>query len=102
MDKSGVQLNNVATALVVTKGLKVANQITSGEKGETGVRKVQEFEMDFPPGSKVVMNKRTGYSNSEVFKDWLKTHFIPRNTHGKILLILDGHGSHCADVSVLE
>ncbi|KAK9721772.1 DDE superfamily endonuclease [Popillia japonica] len=30
------------------------------------------------------------------------THFLPRKENGKVLLILDGHSSHCSDSNVLD
>jgi hypothetical protein len=33
---------------------------------------------------------------------WLKEHFISRKQTGKVVLLLDGHASHCTDPDILE
>lgn len=54
-----------------------------------------------PPGTVIYMSQKSAYINSEIFFTWLKDHFIPRKLNGKVLLILDGHTSHC-NISTLE
>ena len=53
------------------------------------------------PGSFVEMNESSAYVNTD-FKNWLENHFVLRKDPGKVLLILDGHSSHCLDVTVLD
>lgn len=123
MDESGLQLNNKPGQVIALKGSKCVSTITSGEKGETisivccfngegnyippyciikGKNKKKEFSDGMPPGSTVMMNQKSAYMNSELFYDWLKTQFLPRKPPGKVILILDGHSSHCGNVEMLE
>lgn len=123
MDETGLQLNNRPGEVIAEKGSKSVNTITSGEKGETvtvvscfsgegsylppycifkGKNKKAEYGDGLPPGSAIVMNEKSAYINSDLFLDWLKTHFVPRKPPGKVLLILDGHSSHCNSVDMLE
>lgn len=55
-----------------------------------------------PPGSYVYMGEKSAYVTSEIFFSWLKNHFTPRKPEGKVLLILDGHSSHCSNAEMLE
>lgn len=55
-----------------------------------------------PPSSKIVMGETSAYVNTQLFLRWLKNHFVPRKESGPVVLILDGHSSHCSDVSVLD
>lgn len=123
MDESGLQLNNKPGEVIALKGSKCVSTITTGEKGDTisvvccfngegnyippycmfkGKNKKVEFSDGMPPGSAVVMNQKSAYMNSELFYDWLKTQFLPRKPPGKVILILDGHASHCGNVEMLE
>jgi hypothetical protein len=40
--------------------------------------------------------------NQNIFMTWLKEHFLPRKPSGKVLLILDGHASHCNRFEMLD
>lgn len=123
MDETGLQLNNRPGQVLAEKGSKVVHTITSGEKGETitviaccnaegmflppvsimkGKNKKQEWEDNMPPGSVVMMSEKSAYVNTAIFLNWLKNHFFPRKPAGKVLLIMDGHASHCNSVEVLE
>lgn len=55
-----------------------------------------------PPGSRVFMSEKSAYITSAIFLEWLKTHFMPRKPQGKVLLLLDGHTTHCNSVEMLE
>lgn len=122
MDETGLQLNNRPGEVIAKKGSKVVSTLTAAERGETitvisccnsegtflppacilkGKNKKPEFEDGMPPGSIVYMNQKSAYINTEIFLEWLKFHFVPRKTAGKVLLILDGHGSHCSSVEAL-
>lgn len=122
MDESGLQLNSRPGAVVAEKGSKTVPVITSSEKGETitvlaccnaegmflppyvvmkGVNKKKEWEDNMPPGSKVVMSKKSAYVNAEIFFEWLRDHFLPRKPLGTVMLILDGHTSHSSSVQML-
>ena len=116
MDETGLQLNNVPGKVIARKGSKNVTAITSGEKGETitvvaccnaegtfippisifkGKNVKAEYEDGMPPGSKIYMNEKSAYINSDLFLRWIKTHFTPRKPEGIVLLLVDGHTSHC-------
>ena len=123
MDETGIQLNNKACNVIAEKGSKSVSSITSSEKGETvsllaccnaegvflppvaimkGKNKKQEYEDGMPPGSTVYMSQKSAYVNSSLFQEWLSEHFVPRKPPGDVILILDGHSSHCNSVEMLE
>lgn len=123
MDESGLQLKNKPTQVLAQKGSKNVSSLTSGEKGETisviaycnaegmflppysifkGKNRKEEFLDGLPPGSQIAMSEKSAYVNATIFKDWLKSHFLPRKPAGKVLLIVDGHTSHTNLVEVLE
>ncbi|KAJ8939879.1 hypothetical protein NQ318_023219 [Aromia moschata] len=123
MDETGLQLNNKPGHVIAKKGSKNIAGISSGEKGETitvisccnaegvfipptcvmkGKIKKPEFEDGMPPGSLVYMSQKSAYVNSEIFFQWLRDQFVPRKPIGVVLLLLDGHASHCSNVEMLE
>lgn len=123
MDESGLQLNNRPGHVLAEKGTKAVSTITSTEKGETitiiaccnaegmflppacimkGKNKKSEFEDGMPPGSRIFMSEKSAYITSAIFLEWLKIHFMPRKPQGKVLLLLDGHSTHCNSVEMLE
>lgn len=123
MDESGLQLNNRPGHVLAAKGSKAVSTVTSSERGETitvvgccnaegtilppacimkGKNKKPEFSDHMPPGSVLYMSQKSAYINSTIFLEWLRDHFLPRKPAGKVLLILDGHGSHCTSVEMLE
>lgn len=123
MDETGLSLNNKPGKVVAAKGSKNVPSLTSGERGETitvvtscnaegtflppycifkGKNRKEEWLDGMPPGSDYAMSAKSAYVNSEIFKEWLTSHFIPRKPVGKVLLILDGHKSHTNDVLMLE
>jgi hypothetical protein len=123
MDETGLQLNNKPGFVIARKGSKNVAAVTSAEKGETitvitccnaegyflppacifkGKNKKSEFEDGMPPGSVVYMNQKSAYISTSLFLTWLKTHFLPRKPAGKVILILDGHWTHCNSVEMLE
>lgn len=55
-----------------------------------------------PPGSKVFMSPKSAYITSAIFLEWMKTHFVQRKPAGKVLLLLDGHSTHCNSVEMLK
>jgi hypothetical protein len=122
-DECGLQMNNEPGKVVATKGGRDVHHVTSGEKDETisliarcnakgkflppycifkGKRKKNEFEDGMPPGSHVTLNEISAYMNTVMFLKCPKNHIIPRKERGKVLLILDGHRSHCSDVNVFD
>ncbi|XP_072394998.1 uncharacterized protein [Diabrotica undecimpunctata] len=48
------------------------------------------------------MKKERAYISNDLFLDCLTTHFIPRKTPGKCLLILDGYASHMSNADILQ
>lgn len=88
MDESGIQLINKPGSVIAGKGSKNVHVVTLKEKGESmtvvagnnaeghflpqilvikGKNKKKAFEEDLPPGSKVYMNQKPSYINSEIF-----------------------------------
>ena len=123
MDETGLQLNNRPEHVIAEKGSKNIAAVTSGEKGETvtvisccnaegiflppvcifkGKNKKREYEDGMPPGSLIYMSEKSAYVNVTIFLHWLRDHFMPRKPQGPVVLILDGHASHCSSVEVLE
>lgn len=123
MDETGVQLLNKAGKVITNRGSKDVHLLTSKERGENvtviaccsadgkfippvlifkGVNRKPEFSDGLPAGSKVYMNRKSSFINSELFLKWLKEQFIPHKPAGKCLLILDGHTSHSTDCEMLE
>ena len=124
MDETGIQLNNKACNVNAEKDSKSVSSITSSEKGKTasllaccnaegvfliimktimkGKNKKQEYEDNMPPGSTVYMSQKSTYVNSSLFQEWLSEHFVPRKPPGDVILILDGHSSHCNSVKIIE
>ncbi|GFU60947.1 hypothetical protein TNCV_3372641 [Trichonephila clavipes] len=43
------------------------------------------------------MSKTSAYVNSDVFMKCLRNNFIPRKEPEKVILISDGHASHCLE-----
>ncbi|XP_045773169.1 MFS-type transporter clz9-like [Maniola jurtina] len=123
MDETGLQLNNKPGYVLAERGSKAVAMSTSTEKGETitviaccnaegnflpptcimkGKRKKPEFEDGLPPGSLVFMSPKSSYITSDLFLEWMKSHFLPRKPAGKVLLLLDGHSTHCNSVKMLQ
>ncbi|KAJ8945474.1 hypothetical protein NQ314_009226, partial [Rhamnusium bicolor] len=61
-----------------------------------------EFEDGLPPGGKVIMGEKSAYVTSDIFFQWFQEFFVPRKGLGKVLLIMDGHSSHCSNVELLD
>lgn len=123
VDESGIQLINKVGKVVAKKGSKVVNKITTSEKGETvslvaccsaegrflppsliykGKNLKPEFQDGLPSGSKVFMNPKSAYINSDIFLMWFKDVFLPRKALGRNILILDGHCSHVTSIRLLD
>jgi hypothetical protein len=66
-----------------------------------GVNKKQEFEDGLPPGSAVIMSKKSALVTSEAFMTWLKDHFLPRKPSGQVFIVLGGNSSHVSDIDIL-
>lgn len=68
-----------------------------------GKRFKTEWKIGAPPGTAFELSE-SGWSNSEVFLNWLKhfVTFVKPNIENKVLLILDGHTSHTKDLSIID
>nr|CAI5839174.1 unnamed protein product [Callosobruchus analis] len=109
--------------VIARKGSKNVAAVTSGEKGETitvisccnaegtfippicifkGKNMKKEYEDGMPPGAKVYMSEKSAYISATLFLRWLQSEFVSRKPKGPVVLILDGHASHCSSVEVLE
>nr|CAI5839177.1 unnamed protein product [Callosobruchus analis] len=62
----------------------------------------KEYEDGMPPGAKVYMSEKSAYISATLFLRWLQSEFVSRKPKGPVVLILDGHASHCSSVEVLE
>lgn len=120
-DETGLQLIFKPGKVISPKGKKDVYHATTGEKGSTvtvmvcssatgnpippfvimkGVRQKPSYSKGLPNGSSIQMSE-SGYMISELFSSFLD-HLNKYKPHGKILLILDGHASHCKDPNVLD
>ncbi|KAL1488766.1 hypothetical protein ABEB36_014565 [Hypothenemus hampei] len=77
MDESDIQLNN-NPGKVVTK------------------------KEGMPPGSDLHLNKQSPFITSDLFFKWLQEIFVLRKSDGFVILILDGHSSHCSNCEMLK
>ena len=117
MDEKGIKINHKPPCIVAS-GDYCPSAITSG-RGKTvtilgggsaggvaippffvfpGKRMNQDLMDGKSPGARGTVSE-TGWSNSDVFKEYLTNHFlkyIPGRNGDKILLLLDGHRSHVA------
>ncbi|CAH2007076.1 unnamed protein product [Acanthoscelides obtectus] len=103
MDETGVQLLNKPSKVVTKKGSKDVHVLTSKERGENvtviaccsadgtfippvlifkGVNRKPVLSDGLPPGSKVYMNRKSSFINSELFVQWLVEQFIPHKPAG--------------------
>ncbi|GFG32296.1 hypothetical protein Cfor_02693 [Coptotermes formosanus] len=65
-----------------------------------GVRNRDAYSKGMPNGSVVHMSE-CGYMTSQVFSAFLN-HIYKYKPQGRVLLIVDGHSSHCKDPDVLD
>ncbi|XP_046679250.1 MFS-type transporter clz9-like [Homalodisca vitripennis] len=68
-----------------------------------GLRFKPEWKIGAPPGTTFDMTEN-GWSNAEVFLNWLKTFvsFIKPSKDKQCLIILDGHTSHTKNLEAIE
>lgn len=45
---------------------------------------------------------KSAYVNRDLLFHWLKDHIVSRKSIGSVLLLLDGHASHCSNMAMLE
>lgn len=120
-DETGLQLIYKPRKVITMRGKRDVVSQTNCEKGETvsvmacvsatgqyvppfvvmkGQRYNDNFELGMPSGTKIVLSE-SGYMKWEQFSQFLD-HFIAVKPSGPVILILDGHGSHCSDPPTLE
>lgn len=116
MDETGIKTVHDTNKIVAAKGQKRIGVVTSGERGQTTTvicsfnaaggyippmfiyarqRMAPTLEVNGPPGALYNCSKN-GWSNEELFIEWLK-HFQKHanpSENEPVLLILDNHGSH--------
>ncbi|KAJ8932377.1 hypothetical protein NQ318_004530 [Aromia moschata] len=93
IDETGLQLNTGEAGQCLQKrDLKTCLPEKSKDEWLEGI----------PPGSKIQMSEKSAYVTSEIFLNWMTTHFFPRKSSGKVLLIVDGHSSHTTNIATLE
>ena len=125
MDESGfTTVQTKCGKIIAQKGKKRIGRVVSGERGvnttlvcctsASGLfvppmfifkrkRLTPLLGRDVPPGSLVQISD-SGYISNELFCKWLQ-HFIEYvkpTLEKKILLLLDGHASHCKNVDALQ
>lgn len=120
-DETGLQLVYKPKKVISQCGKRDVMSQTNFEKGETvsvmacisasgqylppfivmkSQRYNENFEIGMPPGTRIVLSD-SGYFKWEQFSQFLD-HFIADKPSGPVVLILDGHGSHCSDPPTLE
>lgn len=116
VDNIGLLLNNCPGHALAKKG-------SSTEKGETitliaccnaegtflppacimkDKNKKAEFEKKMPSGSVLFTSQKSAHITSDIFIEWLKVHFVPRKPAGKVVLLIDGHSTHCNSVEMFD
>jgi len=116
MDESGITTVHKPPKILASRGQKQVGKITSGEKGQTTTvicamnavgsfippmlifarKRLNDQLMKNAPPQAVAAVSDNGWTNNDIFLQWLR-HFISHlqaSTNRKVLLILDGHGSH--------
>lgn len=110
--------------VIAKKGKKQVGGVTSGERGinttmvcavsASGIyvppmiifkRKIwlEDLRFGAPLGS-IVKISDSGYINSDLFFEWLRHFhsFVSSTKTNKVLLLLDGHTTHCKNLEALE
>lgn len=124
MDESGFStVAKKCQKVLAKKGSRAVGGIASGERGvnttivccvsAAGVyvppmiifkrkRYTVELSNGAPPGTKVVISD-SGYITSELFVNWLQhfINFVHPTQDRKVLLLLDGHTTHCKNMEAL-
>lgn len=124
MDESGFStVAKKCQKVVTTKGTKAVASVASGERGVNTTivcsvsaaglyvppmiifkrkRFTAELGNGAPPGSKVEISE-SGYISSELFVKWLQhfVHAVHPTKENKVLLLLDGHTTHCKNLEAL-
>ena len=114
VDETGMPLDHHPPKVVAVKGQKKVRSRTSGNKSQvtviacvsaTGhvlppfvIFDAKQLNMEWTKGE--VTGTRyglssTGWVDTELFKDWLVTHFLTNAVGGRpLMLVLDGHSTH--------
>lgn len=124
VDETALSTVQKPRKILAKKGSHQVGSITSAERGTltTGIfcmsaigvfvppmlvfkgkRFKPEWKIGAPPGTAFDLSE-SGWSNSEVFLNWLKhfVAFVKPTIENKVLLILDGHTSHTKDLSIID
>jgi hypothetical protein len=116
IEENGIQINNKTDSVIAEKGYKNVHVLTFGEKSEdmtvtvscnaalqfmstvsifTYVHVTQEFDDSLPPGSDVHLNRKSSYTSTDLFVEWITQCFLKHKFSAKVILHSDGHRTHC-------
>ena len=117
MNETGITTVQKLTKIVATKGKRQVSKITSGERGQlvTAIccmsaagqftppmlifsrARMSDLLMQGAPVGSVGVANQSGWTDSELFVQWLQ-HFVKSSgasdTNHQILILIDGHHSH--------
>ena len=120
MDESGMPLDHRPPNVVAKRGQKKVRYRVAGKKEQItilgcanaagqalppmvifeGKHLNYQWTLGEVPGTYYGMSGK-GWTDQELFRHWLKDHFVPNAVPGRpLLLILDGHSSHYEPVSI--
>nr|XP_033329354.1 uncharacterized protein LOC117222019 [Megalopta genalis] len=124
MDEIYVQLHTRPKYVLAARGSKNMLSLTPNKKGETisiiaccnaegmflppyaifkSETEKDEYLDGMPSGSQIVTTETSlAYVDDTIFKNWLKTHFLPRKPTETALLIVDGRTHHINSLDVLD
>ena len=116
MDETGITCVHRPRKIVASKGVRQVSKITSGERGKTVTvicamsavgtylpplfifprKRMVDTLMNGAPPQSVGLPSPSGWTDSDIFIDWLK-HFVKftnASTTNRHVIVLDGHHSH--------
>ena len=116
MDETGITCVHRPGKIVASKGVRQVAKITSGERGKTVTvicamsavgtylpplfifprKRMVDLLMNGAPPQSIGLANPSGWTDSEIFIDWLK-HFVKftnSSTTNRHVIVLDGHHSH--------
>lgn len=120
MDESGMPLDHCPPNVVARRGQKKIRYRVAGKKEQItilgcanaaglalppmvifeGKHLNYQWTLEEVPGTYYGMSGK-GWTDQELFRHWLKEHFVPNAVPGRpLLLILDGHSSHYEPVII--
>jgi len=116
IEENCIQINNKTDSVIAEKVSKNVHVLTFGEKSEnmtvtvscnaalqfistvsifTYVHVTQEFGDSLHPGSDVHMNRKSSYTSTDLFVEWITQYFLKHKFSAKVILHSDGHRTHC-------